>query len=139
MTETAQTLTHRARALGLRMTGPRKVILEVLDQADDHPDVEEIHRRVALLSPGVNLATTYRTLGLLAEHGLVEKHNFADGRMRFETAAAEHHDHFIDVETGEIIEFHSEELEALQAAIAKKYGFDIVAHRLEIMVRKRKR
>lgn len=136
MTQPLGNLAERARDLGLRMTVPRKAILAVLDESLDHPDVEEIHRRAAARAPGVNLATTYRTLALLSEQGLVEKHMFEDGRARFESAPSEHHDHFIDIESGEIVEFHSAELEALQAALARAHGFEIVAHRLEIKVRK---
>lgn len=135
MTNSGEALVKRARELGLRMTEPRKIILQVLAEAQDHPDAVELHRRIEAVAPNINLSTTYRTLSLLAEHGLIERHNFSDGPMRIETAS-QHHDHFIDVESGEIIEFQSAELERLQENLARQYGYEIVAHKLEIKVRK---
>ena len=133
-----QTLTDRFKEQGLRITGPRRVILHVLDQAEDHPDVEELHRRVSAIEPGINIATVYRTMNTLAEHGLIERHSFSDGRARYETVSKEHHDHFINVESGEVIEFRSDEIERLQEELARKHGFDIVSHRLDIYVRPRR-
>ncbi|MDO5620600.1 MAG: Fur family transcriptional regulator [Paracoccus sp. (in: a-proteobacteria)] len=130
-------LIDRCRKAGLRITGPRRIILKVLDQSGDHPDVEELHRRVSRIEPGVNIATIYRTMNKLAELGLIERHMFDDGRLRYEPAPDEHHDHFINVDSGEVIEFRSDEIERLQDEIARSYGFEIVSHRLEIYVRKR--
>nr|WP_138470464.1 Fur family transcriptional regulator [Poseidonocella sp. HB161398] len=139
MTGTSEaSLIDRCRRSGLRITGPRRVILEVLQSAEDHPDVEELHRRVSRIEPGVNIATVYRTMNKLAEHGLIERHMFDDGRQRFEPAPAAHHDHFINVESGEVVEFCSEEIERLQEEIAKSHGFEIVSHKLEIYVRPRR-
>jgi Fur family ferric uptake transcriptional regulator len=132
------TLIDRCRQIGLRITAPRRVILHVLESSQDHPDVEELHRRIQKTDPGVNIATVYRTMNLLAEHGLIERHTFDDGRLRFEAAPKEHHDHFIDTDTGEVIEFRSDEIERLQEEIARSHGFDIVSHRLEIYVKRRK-
>ncbi|MCW1934912.1 Fur family transcriptional regulator [Pararhodobacter zhoushanensis] len=126
------------RQRGLRITGQRRVILQVLDAADDHPNVEELHRRVGQREPGVNIATVYRTMNKLAELGLIERHMFGDGRLRYEPAPDEHHDHLINVETGEVIEFRSDEIERLQEEIAQKYGFEIVSHKLELYVKPRK-
>lgn len=134
----SQTLAERCRALGLRLTGPRRVILEVLAAADDHPDVEELHRRVSRIEPRISIATVYRTMNTLAEHGLIERHSFSDGRTRYEAAPNTHHDHFINIDTGEVIEFHSPAIERLQQEIAHEHGFEIVDHRLDIYVRCRK-
>lgn len=136
MTQTEKRpLIDRCRDLGLRITGPRRAILQVMAGVEDHPDVEELHRRVAAVEPGISLATVYRTMNLLQSHGLIERHSFADGRARYETAAAEHHDHLINVDTGEVIEFRSDEIERIQEEIAQRYGFEIVNHRLDIYVR----
>ena len=119
---------------GLRLTGPRKVILQIIGSMTDHPDVEELHRRATAIDPSIAIATVYRTVSLLKEKGILERHIFADGRSRYETAAGEHHDHLIDVETGDVVEFHSEEIERLQEEIARKHGYRIVSHKLEIYV-----
>ena len=121
---------------GLRLTEPRRVIMQVLEETNDHPDVVELHRRVIKNNPAIALATVYRTMNLLQEKGVLEKHTFADGKARFESTDHEHHDHFIDVDTGDVIEFRSDEIERLQEEIARKHGFTIVSHRLEIYVRK---
>lgn len=114
------------------MTEQRRVIARVLSQASDHPDVEEIHRRAAEIDPGISIATVYRTVRLFEEAGVVEKHDFQDGRSRYEEAGAEHHDHLIDLKTGKVIEFVDEEIEALQQKIAEKLGYRLVEHRLEL-------
>ncbi|AQS40978.1 MAG: Ferric uptake regulation protein [Candidatus Tokpelaia hoelldobleri] len=119
----------------LRLTAPRRVILKVLEQSADHPDAVELHRRVQMIEAGISLATVYRTLKLLEEKGILEKHSFGDGPARFERADQEHHDHLINVETGDVIEFRSDAIEQLQEEIARKHGFAIVSHRLEIYVR----
>lgn len=120
---------------GLRLTRPRKVILQVLNGSVDHPDAAELHRRVTQVDPGIAIATVYRTLSLLEEKGLLERHVFSDGRARFESADQDHHDHLINVETGAVIEFRSDEIEQLQEEVARKRGFEIVSHKLEIYVR----
>lgn len=117
---------------GLRMTGQRRVIARVLSDADDHPDVEEVHRRVARLDARVSLSTVYRTLRLLEGNGILERHDFGRGRGRYEEAKRGHHDHLIDIETGAVIEFQSAEIEALQERIARELGFKLVGHRLEL-------
>jgi len=119
----------------LRLTAPRRVILKALEQSADHPDAVELHRRVQMIEAGISLATVYRTLKLLEEKGILEKHSFGDGPARFERADQEHHDHLINVETGDVIEFRSDAIEHLQEEIARRHGFAIVSHRLEIYVR----
>ena len=117
---------------GLKMTGQRRVIAHVLSEADDHPDVEEVHRRASALDPKISIATVYRTVRLLEEAELIERHDFGDGRARYEEASDDHHDHLIDVSTGKVIEFHNEEIEKLQELVAKKLGYKLVDHRLEL-------
>jgi Fur family ferric uptake transcriptional regulator len=117
---------------GMRMTDQRRVIARVLSLAADHPDVEEIHRRAAAVDPKISIATVYRTMRLFEEAGVVEKHDFQDGRSRYEEAGADHHDHLIDMKTGKVIEFVEPEIEALQKKIAEKLGYRLVEHRLEL-------
>lgn len=122
------------REKGLRLTRPRRVIMRVLEASTDHPDVVELHRRVAAIDPGIAIATVYRTVRLFQDEGYLDSHRFADGRARYETADQEHHDHLIDVHTGAIIEFRSDEIEHLQEEIARRHGYRIVSHRHEIYV-----
>jgi Fur family ferric uptake transcriptional regulator len=117
---------------GLRITEQRRVIARVLSEAEDHPDVEALHLRAAAIDNGISIATVYRTVRLFEEAGILERHDFGDGRARYEPADAEHHDHLIDVETGNVIEFVDDELEALQRKIAEKLGFRLVDHRMEL-------
>lgn len=117
---------------GMRMTEQRRVIARVLSLADDHPDVEEIHRRAADLDPNISIATVYRTMRLFEEAGVVERHDFQDGRARYEEATETHHDHLIDLRSGEVIEFVNEEIEELQKRIAREHGYKLVDHRLEL-------
>ncbi|KAB2846461.1 MAG: transcriptional repressor [Hyphomicrobiaceae bacterium] len=117
---------------GLRLTGQRRVIASVLSDARDHPDVEEVHRRAAKVDKRIALSTVYRTLRLLEKQGILEKHEFGEGRRRYEEVAGEHHDHLIDVHSGRVIEFRSEEIERLQEEIARKLGFRLIGHRLEL-------
>lgn len=117
---------------GMRMTGQRRVIARVLSQSEDHPDVEELYRRATKVDANISIATVYRTVRLLEEAGILERHDFRDGRSRYEQATERHHDHLINLETGEVIEFRSEEIEKLQAEIARRYGFKLVDHRLEL-------
>jgi Fur family ferric uptake transcriptional regulator len=116
----------------LRMTGQRRVIARVLSEAKDHPDVEEVHRRAHAVDTRISLSTVYRTLKLLADNGILERHDFGAGRGRYEEAARSHHDHLIDIETGRVIEFRNEEIERIQQRIAQELGFDLVGHRLEL-------
>ncbi|MEL7486776.1 MAG: Fur family transcriptional regulator [Pseudomonadota bacterium] len=117
---------------GMRMTDQRRVIARVLSLAEDHPDVEEIHRRATDIDPKISIATVYRTMRLFEDAGVVERHDFQDGRSRYEEASDDHHDHLIDVRSGEVIEFVNEEIERLQRKIAEEHGFRLVAHRLEL-------
>lgn len=119
---------------GLRMTDQRRVITRVISDADDHPDVEEIHRRAAAIDSRISIATVYRTMRLLEEYDVVQRHDFQDGhgRARYEEASDEHHDHLIDVKNGSVIEFVSEEIERLQEKIAREHGYRLVDHRLEL-------
>ena len=117
---------------GLRITEQRRVIARVLSEAEDHPDVETLHARSSAIDPGISIATVYRTVRLFEEAGILERHEFGDGRARYEAAAEAHHDHLIDVETGRVIEFVDPEIEALQKQIAEKLGFRLVDHRMEL-------
>jgi Fur family ferric uptake transcriptional regulator len=117
---------------GLRMTEQRKIIARVLSASDDHPDAEELYRRTNKINQKISLATVYRTLKLFNDNGILEKHEFKDGKSRYETIPTNHHDHLIDIETGNVIEFHDEEIEKLQERIADNLGYNIVNHRLEI-------
>lgn len=117
---------------GLRITEQRRVIARVLSEAEDHPDVEALHARAAAIDSGISIATVYRTVRLFEESGILERHDFGDGRARYEAAPEAHHDHLIDVETGKVIEFVDAELEALQRKIAEKLGYRLVDHRMEL-------
>lgn len=117
---------------GLRITEQRRVIAKVLSESEDHPDVEALHARAAEIDSGISIATVYRTVRLFEEAGILERHDFGDGRSRYEAAADEHHDHLIDVETGKVIEFVDQELEELQRQIADKLGYRLVDHRMEL-------
>jgi len=117
---------------GMRMTDQRRVIARVLSSADDHPDVEELHRRAHAIDPHISIATVYRTVRLFEESGIIERHDFRDGRSRYEETPDHHHDHLIDMKTGKVVEFVDEEIEALQHAIAKKLGYKLIDHRLEL-------
>lgn len=119
-------------AKGMRMTEQRRVIARVLSGAEDHPDVEEIHRRATEIDDKISIATVYRTMRLFEEAGVVERHDFQDGRARYEEATETHHDHLINLKSGEVIEFVNEEIEALQKKIAEQHGFKLVDHRLEL-------
>lgn len=126
------TITDRCEEKGLRMTGQRRLIAEVLEQADDHPDVEELHARAAAIDPNISIATVYRTVKLFEEAGILERHEWGDGRARYESAEREHHDHLIDMQSGEVIEFVDDEIEELQERIAARLGYRLKGHRLEL-------
>jgi Fur family ferric uptake transcriptional regulator len=122
----------QCRTKGLRLTGPRKLIAQVLSEADDHPDVAAVYKRVFERDKSVSLATVYRNVRRFEQEGILERHAFRDGRSRYEKASKGHHDHLIDLQTGKVIEFRSEEIERLQAEIARQLGYRLVAHRLEL-------
>ena len=117
---------------GMRMTGQRRVIAQVLSESGDHPDVEELHRRAAARDSRISLSTVYRTVRLLEEAGILERHDFGDGRARYEPARHDHHDHLINMTTGEVIEFKNEQIERLQESVARELGFRLIGHRLEL-------
>jgi Fur family transcriptional regulator, ferric uptake regulator len=117
---------------GLRMTEQRRVIARVLSKSADHPDAEELYRRASALDPKISIATVYRTVKLFEDAGILERHDFRDGRSRYEEQPEAHHDHLIDVQTGTVIEFRNEEIEKLQRRIAEDLGFDLLDHRLEL-------
>lgn len=117
---------------GLKMTGQRRLIARVLSESADHPDVEELYRRAAQIDPRISLATVYRTVRVLEEADIVERHEFRDGRARYEETAEDHHDHLVDLDTGEVIEFRSDEIEELQRRIAERLGYRLVDHRLAL-------
>ncbi|HVY51405.1 MAG TPA: Fur family transcriptional regulator [Devosia sp.] len=127
-----ETLEEQCVKKGMRMTDQRRVIAQVIEAAEDHPDVEELYRRASAQDPRISLSTVYRTLNLFEEAGLVTKHDFKDGRARFEPIPDEHHDHLIDIRSGRVIEFRNEEIEAIQEVIAKRLGYRLVDHRLEL-------
>jgi Fur family ferric uptake transcriptional regulator len=130
--ETRSALEELCEKHGLRMTGQRRVIAQVLSDAEDHPDVDEVHRRASSRDDRISLSTVYRTVRLFEEAGILERHAFGDGRARYEQAHQDHHDHLINIETGEVIEFQDDEIEALQQRIARKLGFELTGHRLEL-------
>ena len=114
------------------MTQPRRVIAKVLSDSDDHPDAEELHKRANTIDNSISLATVYRTVKLFEDYDIIARHDFRDGRSRFEELPKDHHDHLIDVKTGDVLEFHNEEIERLQEEIAAKLGYKLVDHRLEL-------
>ena len=116
----------------MKMTDQRRVIARVLSDSADHPDVEEVYRRATAIDPHISIATVYRTVRLFEEADILERHDFGDGRARYEEAAGDHHDHLIDMQSGNVIEFTSTEIEALQREIARRYGYRLVGHRLEL-------
>lgn len=119
-------------AKGMRMTEQRRTIARVLADSDDHPDVEELYRRCAKVDDRISISTVYRTVRLFEDSGIIERHDFREGRARYETSTEGHHDHLINLRTGEVIEFQSEEIERLQAEVARKLGYRLIDHRLEL-------
>lgn len=124
---------------GLKMTGQRRIIARVLSESADHPDVEEVYRRASEIDPGISLATVYRSMRLFEEIGIIQRHDFGDGRARYEEARGDHHHHLIDIESGEVVEFQDSDLEEAIARIARELGFDMIGQRLEIFGRRIKR
>lgn len=117
---------------GMRMTDQRRVIARVLSDSDDHPDVEQVYQRASDIDDKISIATVYRTVRMFEEAGILERHDFGDGRARYEEADKDHHDHLIDVNSGEVIEFHNERIEELQKIVAEELGYRLVDHRLEL-------
>jgi Fur family ferric uptake transcriptional regulator len=132
MSDITRTLVEICAERGLRMTEHRRVIAQILQESFDHPDVEELYRRSSAIDSKISIATVYRTVKLFEDAGIIERHDFRAGRSRYETVPDEHHDHLIDLKTGQVIEFHSAEIEALQEKIAREHGFRLVDHRLEL-------
>ena len=123
---------------GVKLTGQRKIIARIMSEAEDHPDVDELYKRVTQIDPKISIATVYRTVKLFEEAGILAKHDFKGGKARYEEISESHHDHLIDVKTGEIIEFVDDEIEKLQKKVAEKYGYDLVDHKLELYGIKKK-
>lgn len=129
----SDTIISRCEARGLRMTDQRRTVARVIGAAEDHPDVEELYARASRIDPRISLATVYRTVKLFEEAGILDKLEFGDGRARYEDADRDHHDHLIDVQTGEVVEFVDPEIEALQERIAARLGYRLIGHRLELL------
>jgi Fur family ferric uptake transcriptional regulator len=116
----------------LKMTGQRRVIARVLSESEDHPDVELLYQRATVIDPKISIATVYRTVRLFEEASILDRHDFGDGRSRYEESSEQHHDHLIDIESGEVIEFTNDEIEALQREVARRLGYTLVNHKLEL-------
>lgn len=132
MNDLVKSLEDLCAERGMRMTEQRRVIARILDGAEDHPDVEELYRRSVKIDAKISISTVYRTVKMFEDAGIIERHDFREGRARYETVPDEHHDHLIDLKTGTVIEFHSPEIEALQERIAREHGFRLIDHRLEL-------
>lgn len=132
-----ETIEEKCLAKGVKLTEQRKIIAKVMSSSKDHPDVDELYKRVSNIDPKISIATVYRTIKLFAEEGIVTKHGFKGGKARYEELSESHHDHLIDIKTGEIIEFVDDEIEKLQKKIAEKFGYDLVDHKLELYCRKK--
>ena len=132
-----ETIEEKCLAKGVKLTEQRKIIAKVMSSSKDHPDVDELYKRVSSIDPKISIATVYRTVKLFAEEGIVTKHGFKGGKARYEELSESHHDHLIDIKTGEIIEFVDDEIEELQKKIAEKFGYDLVDHKLELYGRKK--
>jgi Fur family ferric uptake transcriptional regulator len=130
--ESASRLEKLCAEKGLKMTGQRRVIARVLSVSDDHPDVEQVYRRAMEIDPNISIATVYRTVRLLEEANILERHDFGDGRARYEETPEAHHDHLIDIQTRQVIEFQNDRIEELQRQIARELGYELVGHRLEL-------
>ena len=126
------TLEQQCAAKGMRLTDQRRTIARIVEGASDHPDVEELHRRASAIDPRISISTVYRTLKLFEEAGIIERHEFRDGRARYEPASEDHHDHLIDLRSGAVVEFNNAEIERIQERIARELGFRLVDHRLEL-------
>ena len=127
-----ETIEEKCLSKGVKLTDQRKVIAQVMSQSSDHPDVDELYNRVSKIDPKISIATVYRTVKLFEESGIVEKHDFKGGKARYEQSPDEHHDHLIDINSGEIIEFVDKDIEKLQDQVAKKLGYKLIDHKLEL-------
>ena len=127
-----QSIEARCESAGLRMTEQRRIIAKTLQNSSDHPDVEELYSRAVIKDPGISIATVYRTVKLFEEAGILDRVEFNDGRSRYEDAERDHHDHLIDLQTGEILEFFDNEIEKLQEQISEKFGYKLLGHKLEL-------
>lgn len=132
-----ETIEEKCLAKGVKLTEQRKIIAKVMSSSKDHPDVDELYKRVSNIDPKISIATVYRTIKLFAEEGIVTKHGFKGTKARYEELSESHHDHLIDIKTGEIIEFVDDEIEKIQKKIAEKFGYDLVDHKLELYGRKK--
>jgi Fur family ferric uptake transcriptional regulator len=128
----SETIEQKCLSKGVKLTDQRKIIAKVMTNSNDHPDVDELYNRVSKIDSKISIATVYRTVKLFEESGIVTKHDFKGGKARYEQLMESHHDHLIDIKTGEIIEFVDEEIEKLQKKVAEKYGYDLVDHKLEL-------
>ena len=133
-----ETIEQKCLTKGVKLTDQRKIIAKVMTEANDHPDVDELYNRVSKIDSKISIATVYRTVKLFEESGIVTKHDFKGGKARYEQLMESHHDHLIDIKTGEIIEFVDDEIEKLQNKVAEKYGYDLVDHKLELYGVKKK-
>ena len=127
-----QSIEARCESAGLRMTDQRRIIAKTLENSTDHPDVEQLYSRAVLKDPGISIATVYRTVKLFEEAGILDRVEFNDGRSRYEDAERDHHDHLIDLQTGEILEFFDNEIEKLQEKISQEFGYKLLGHKLEL-------
>ena len=134
----SETIEQKCKAKGVKLTDQRKIIAKVMSNSEDHPDVNELYLRVSKLDSKISIATVYRTVKLFEEAGIITKHDFKGGKARYEEVSESHHDHLIDVKTGDIIEFVDEEIEELQKKVAEKYGYKLVDHKLELYGIKKK-
>ena len=134
----SDTIEQKCLSKGVKLTDQRRIIAKVMSEASDHPDVDELYKRVSMIDSKISIATVYRTVKLFEESGILEKHDFKGGKARYEQSPDTHHDHLIDVKTGEIIEFVDEEIEKLQKKVAEKYGYTLVDHKLELYGVKKK-
>ena len=134
----SETITEKCIAKGVKLTDQRKIIARVMTESQDHPDVDELYNRVSKIDPKISIATVYRTVKLFEEAGILTKHDFKGGKARYEELNESHHDHLIDIKTGEIIEFVNDEIEKLQKKVAEKYGYELVDHKLELYGVKKK-
>ena len=133
----SETIEQKCIAKGVKLTDQRRIIAKVMGESQDHPDVDELYNRVSKIDPKISIATVYRTVKLFEESGIVTKHDFKGGKARYEQLNESHHDHLIDIKTGEIIEFVDNEIEKLQQKVAEKYGYKLVDHKLELYGRKK--
>ena len=133
-----ETIEQKCISKGVKLTDQRKIIAKVMSESNDHPDVDELYNRVSMIDSKISIATVYRTVKLFEEAGILAKHDFKGGKARYEEMSESHHDHLIDIKTGEIIEFVNDEIEVLQKKVAEKYGYELVDHKLELYGIKKK-